>query len=420
MNQHKNEKRLNHVKTLLCFEALHKSIFLIILIPLASFLFQLALKVSKYSYITLQNLLSFSTSPMTILAILFILFVAVFLIYMEFVTLFQYFHCNQTNRKLYVAHLLFPGLKQSLFLLRKKENLLLPFFCMICDVVYSFPIYIGMISKQRIPSYFFDGIKNESWVIPTLSFLVLLLIYVCYRGMFTLFYCCYDGVSFHEGFRMSKRTITGNRKSIITTLISRNLIVCVIYVVIYYALLLFLGVLIFFVVKDSLATVTFLTAYDQINRYYGFFAAMIGILVNFKINFSMFMKYRITSNDLPGFVKDLQDKITKEGRQLGKYHYWTRLRKGRYSRIILAISLMSFLILSITLILQFTNSLFRQKAPLFGTYITAHRGYSPKAPENTLPAIQEAIDAKSDYVEMDVQETKDGVVVLFHDTNLKE
>lgn len=51
--------------------------------------------------------------------------------------------------------------------------------------------------------------------------------------------------------------------------------------------------------------------------------------------------------------------------------------------------------------------------------VTSHRGYSAAAPENTLPAFQAAIDAGADCAELDVQMTKDGVVVVTHDTNLK-
>ena len=41
------------------------------------------------------------------------------------------------------------------------------------------------------------------------------------------------------------------------------------------------------------------------------------------------------------------------------------------------------------------------------------------APENTLPSFEAAIDAEADCAELDVQLTKDGVVMLTHDTNLK-
>ncbi len=51
--------------------------------------------------------------------------------------------------------------------------------------------------------------------------------------------------------------------------------------------------------------------------------------------------------------------------------------------------------------------------------ITSHRGYSAVAPENTLPSFEAAIDAGADCAELDVQLTKDGVVMLTHDTNLK-
>ena len=51
--------------------------------------------------------------------------------------------------------------------------------------------------------------------------------------------------------------------------------------------------------------------------------------------------------------------------------------------------------------------------------IAAHRGSSQAAPENTLPAIRQAIDDGADYVEIDVQETIDGVPVLLHDRDLR-
>ena len=51
--------------------------------------------------------------------------------------------------------------------------------------------------------------------------------------------------------------------------------------------------------------------------------------------------------------------------------------------------------------------------------VSAHRGGARKAPENTLSALQYAISSKSDFAEIDVQETEDGEVVLMHDSNLK-
>lgn len=49
----------------------------------------------------------------------------------------------------------------------------------------------------------------------------------------------------------------------------------------------------------------------------------------------------------------------------------------------------------------------------------AHRGSSFEMPENTLAAFQEAIDDKADLVEIDVQRSADGVLVVMHDTDLR-
>jgi glycerophosphoryl diester phosphodiesterase len=49
--------------------------------------------------------------------------------------------------------------------------------------------------------------------------------------------------------------------------------------------------------------------------------------------------------------------------------------------------------------------------------VTAHRGASAAAPENTLAAIRAALAEGADWIEMDVQETADGEVVVFHDSD---
>ena len=54
------------------------------------------------------------------------------------------------------------------------------------------------------------------------------------------------------------------------------------------------------------------------------------------------------------------------------------------------------------------------------TKIVAHRGASNAAPENTLAAVQAAIDDGAHWVEIDVQETADGQVVVIHDRALKK
>ena len=50
--------------------------------------------------------------------------------------------------------------------------------------------------------------------------------------------------------------------------------------------------------------------------------------------------------------------------------------------------------------------------------IIAHRGASAEAPENTLAAFRLAADQRTDFVELDVQESSDGQVLVLHDSDL--
>lgn len=52
------------------------------------------------------------------------------------------------------------------------------------------------------------------------------------------------------------------------------------------------------------------------------------------------------------------------------------------------------------------------------TKVWAHRGASGYAPENTLEAFQMAVDMGADGVELDVQLTKDGKLVVVHDETI--
>ncbi len=68
---------------------------------------------------------------------------------------------------------------------------------------------------------------------------------------------------------------------------------------------------------------------------------------------------------------------------------------------------------------RFSQIKWMMKTDLGTPLIMAHRGYSQAAPENTLPAFEKAIDAGFSAAELDVQMTKDNVIVVLHDSNLR-
>ena len=58
-------------------------------------------------------------------------------------------------------------------------------------------------------------------------------------------------------------------------------------------------------------------------------------------------------------------------------------------------------------------------APEDDVQITAHRGASADAPENTMAAFRKAIDDRTDWIELDVQEDANGEVIVAHDSDFK-
>ena len=52
------------------------------------------------------------------------------------------------------------------------------------------------------------------------------------------------------------------------------------------------------------------------------------------------------------------------------------------------------------------------------TWVIAHRGASADERENTIPAFERAIELGADFIELDVQASADGALVVFHDLDL--
>jgi len=74
------------------------------------------------------------------------------------------------------------------------------------------------------------------------------------------------------------------------------------------------------------------------------------------------------------------------------------------------------LILLIPLLLAVTGGCGKTEESVF--QVTAHRGASGLAPENTIAAIREAIKYRANYAEIDVHLTADGEMVLMHDESV--
>lgn len=67
---------------------------------------------------------------------------------------------------------------------------------------------------------------------------------------------------------------------------------------------------------------------------------------------------------------------------------------------------------------QAAQSIAQGNGPHSTVQVIAHRGSSGAAPENTLAAVELALQQDADVVENDIQRTADGALVIVHDTTL--
>jgi len=87
---------------------------------------------------------------------------------------------------------------------------------------------------------------------------------------------------------------------------------------------------------------------------------------------------------------------------------------ARRERIALIVGMVLILAAGIPLFM-----LSRPEAARARVQVLAHRGASAYAPENTLAAFRLAIEQRADWLEMDVQQTRDGHLVVFHDLRME-
>ncbi|MFV9832761.1 glycerophosphodiester phosphodiesterase [Bacillus stercoris] len=80
----------------------------------------------------------------------------------------------------------------------------------------------------------------------------------------------------------------------------------------------------------------------------------------------------------------------------------------------------TYIIILFTLLLSSGCSIHEAsgKTPDYRPLVIAHRGASDLEPEHTLSSYKKAIKDKADYIEIDLEETKDGQLVAIHDDSV--
>ena len=131
------------------------------------------------------------------------------------------------------------------------------------------------------------------------------------------------------------------------------------------------------------------------------------IHIPIQIQFTTRMYYKFTYINENKTIPSLNIKIKDKDSLLGKIFK----NKKVFTSAFIIIFLFSALLIG-----MITSEIIEQK---YIVKITAQRCNFKKAPENSISSVKKAIEVKVDYAEIDVRETKDGKIIVFHDSNLK-
>lgn len=401
--RHKREgKQPKRLLPLVLFELLYRGLLLLFLLPALELSLRYAIRFSGYSFVTLENLVPFLCKPTTILILVLLATVLFLFSFVEIVSLILFFRNRQEHTSTELPGILFPGIKRALSMLKGQNILGLLLATTLYSLVANIPLWVCFYLRFSLLRFAISAAMSVSVIRRFLIFGGLFVAFLGIFGTFTLHFCTLYGTSFRNGLRMSCYMVRKHPVVIAGRMLCSNLLMLCAGGAVYGIVLLILTALTMLLVPDSHAVVFLLKAEAEWQLYGGMIATTVGIAVNLKEATWLFFR----------FFEEPLDRPEPNGQE-------EVLHGQTAHRLVKALAVLVVFgnVVSISLIVR--NGSLLNSEIFWDTAVTAHRGCSSAAPENTLAALQAAIDAMADYAEIDVQETKDGVVVLLHDYSLK-
>lgn len=391
------------IRSLLLLEVTFKVIFCVFILPLVSFGMDFVLHLWGQSYITAENVLSFLSYPYTLgLIILFVIILAVYLL-TKTITMIHYCNTEKPNNKPNLPLIISVGFRKTLHCILS-GNLMLPFYTILLFLLTNLPILIGIIVYAPIGLP--GGYSDEMFLRGLFIFCLVLLCFIAFRGIFVIHFCINEHQSFLSSLEQSKMLLKGRNVKTTGIFLLFNLGLTVAFLLLYYVVLFITALFVYLFADKSVVITVFLSVYPRINFYTFVLFGMIAFTTNLNLISYLFTLYR-------------EEDFTELTPQDSRFDGQAMPPKGKKRK-----SLLTGFFLFITaaglfnFYLTIRNDSLYMKEALSGITITSHRGNSYVAPENTLPALENAIVARSDYAEIDVQQTKDGKIILLHDLSL--
>ncbi len=396
-----------HWKPLILFEILWKLVTLLVIAPACAGLIQLAIHLAKLKYLTTSNLLQFLRSPWTILLLAVLLLLAALYTLFEIAAVCTCFRQSRFQKvRTTLGRMVRSGLQSVLHFFRGGGPFLVLHLLVLIPLM-QFSATSGIFTAMGIPDFLAYYMTKKEFLLPIYVAAIILCCLLSVRWVFSSVLFTQNQCSYRSARATSVQLVRGRFWQTFFSVLVWN---CCYFA----ALLVFLCMITVVVLMVIRATGSDDLIMSQAMR-------ILKLLIQIVLwSFSFFAT--------PICMAHLTALLEKRCVQMPEVVLPEPVPLSRsakpFRRSTAVLTACCFTVAALGLNLSYVYSVFTGKAnfrlALFqNPTVMAHRGLSADAPENTLYAFSDAISVGADFIELDVQQTRDGVLVVMHDSNLK-
>lgn len=385
------------------FELLFKLMITAFGAPVLMLLLKLTMRISGVNYISDEKAWVYLKNPSTIILVLLVLFFTAVFTFVELSALTACFSYYAKDKKITVGGMFrsgFSTLRKSF----RKDGIFsfLKFMSFMPLVQFTLSSGAFMMPIMPILKTVFKSIGTAPAVI-VYALLQILLIFIVVSYSYSLHFLFLTDKSFSECTKMSQQLIDTQKKKVnqAFAVILWGLFMIVLTAFVTFAVSF---IILLFIKGFSSPENAFLSAMKVLNYAKQVFSAVSLFLIAPAIMCRLTGKF---FSDIPS-EEDISLPDIKR----------TKLKKP--VRVIITMStIAATLLLNYNYMKEFhKGNISYFTGIITRTQITAHRGFSYAAPENTMYAFEYAVESGADYIELDVQLTADEQVVVFHDEKI--
>lgn len=389
-----------NILLVIIIEMLSLFVYTYVIFPFCQMVLERVMRSQGYGYFFDNNILGVIKNIWILLTVIGIVLFLGLCFYVEIMVLVNaIINTNQTIRNI---------LKKSILSTKK---LLSPFgiYLIIISFFLSTIIHFNLLSRivqnLGLVEYIKYNFMNNQGIAAIMLILLIAILFLLLRYLFVYPIFSNGNLSVKKSFFLSIKLMRKNYIRTLLKLLLVNVLALGFFAFVYMLIILIVILAIKSSVVIRLQYATSMTVMDTINRLLVFFFSISMVIINLESAVMLCKRYSLEE---PYIFSEVNINLSDKKNRIKKRGIWTLM-----------------ILLSLVLYIQINDDFLHNFRLRTGynpegkrTEIFAHRGNSYTAPENTLSALKSAIEEKADGAEIDIQMTKDGEIVLMHDSSL--